>query len=307
MLHVAGGLEQRSEHPIAEAIVDRSREHDVALPDVSEFESITGKGVTACIDGIRYFAGNPAMLEEFGQDLDTSSLVSDGGTAEMPAPRGSKRLTDVIVSLEEEGKSVVIIGCEEELVGIIAIGDEIRPGSKRAIEHLHRLGVAPLVMLTGDNDGTAREVAEELGLDEYYAELLPQEKVETIEMLESEYGSVAMVGDGINDAPALASASVGVAMGAAGTDTAIETADIALMGDDIGNVPYVYKLAHKANGVIRQNIWSSLGVKFLLAIGVPFGYVSVAAAVVIGDMGMSLGVTGNAMRLSRLRADRIFE
>ncbi|ERH10085.1 MAG: ATPase, P-type, transporting, HAD superfamily, subfamily IC [halophilic archaeon J07HX64] len=162
-------------------------------------------------------------------------------------------------------------------------------------------------MLTGDNEGTARAVADQLGIDEYRAELLPEEKVAAVEELEREHGSVAMVGDGVNDAPALATASVGVAMGAAGTDTAIETADIALMGDDLGTVPYLHALAGRAGGVIRQNIWSSLGVKLLLAVGVPFGYVSVAVAVLVGDMGMSLGVTGNAMRLSRLRPETVLD
>ena len=160
-------------------------------------------------------------------------------------------------------------------------------------------------MLTGDNEGTARAIAEQVGVDEYRAELLPDEKVDAVEALQAEYGDVAMVGDGINDAPALATAEVGIAMGAAGTDTAIETADIALMGDDIGKLPYLYGLSHTANGVIRQNIWSSLGVKALLALGVPLGLVSVAVAVIVGDMGMSLGVTGNAMRLSRIAPERM--
>ena len=161
--------------------------------------------------------------------------------------------------------------------------------------------------MTGDNEGTARAIAEQVGVDEYRAELLPEEKVSAIESLQAEYGDVAMVGDGINDAPALATAEVGVAMGAAGTDTALETADIALMGDDIGKLPYLYALAGKANSVIRQNIAVSLGVKALLAIGVPIGLVTVAVAVVVGDMGMSLGVTGNAMRLSRMKPDLLSE
>jgi Cd2+/Zn2+-exporting ATPase len=192
------------------------------------------------------------------------------------------------------------------VVGAIAVADELRPEAAPAVERLHELGIERVVMLTGDNEATARAVAEAVGVDEYRASLLPAEKVTAVEGLGRE-GGVVMVGDGINDAPALAAADVGVAMGAAGTDTAIETADVALMGDDLGTVPYLYSLSHTANGVIRQNIWASLGVKALLAVGVPLGFVSVAVAVVVGDMGMSLGVTGNAMRLSRIRPDRLDE
>ncbi len=318
VLGYAGALEQPSEHPISNAVLDAVERDEIPLPNVTDFESLTGKGVRACIDGTVYYAGKPGLFDDLGFDLDSQKSLTDGGE-----PIGSKRqresdtepgtngqtaaLIDRIGSLQREGKTVILVGTEDRLLGAIAIADEVRPGAKQAIESLHGLGVTSLIMLTGDNEGTARAVANELGIDEYRAELLPDEKVDAIEELEAEHGSVAMVGDGINDAPALASASVGIAMGAAGTDTAIETADIALMGDDIGNVPYLYALSHKANGVIRQNIWSSLGVKLLLAIGVPFGYVSVAAAVVIGDMGMSLGVTGNAMRLSRMKPDSFLD
>ena len=159
-------------------------------------------------------------------------------------------------------------------------------------------------MLTGDNKRTARAIADEVGVEDFRAELLPEDKVNAVEELLESYDGVAMVGDGINDAPALATATVGIAMGAAGTDTALETADIALMGDDLSKLPYLYELSHDANSVIRQNIWASLGVKALLAVGVPLGYVSVALAVLIGDAGMTVGVTGNAMRLSRIRPDR---
>ena len=146
-----------------------------------------------------------------------------------------------------------------------------------------------------------------VGVDDVRAELLPEDKVDAVEALQREYGTVAMVGDGINDAPAMATASVGVAMGAAGTDTALETADIALMADDLSKLPYLYDLSNTANGVIRQNIWGSLGAKALLAIGVPFGFVSVVLAVLAGDVGMTLVVTGNAMRLSRVTPANVSE
>jgi Cd2+/Zn2+-exporting ATPase len=159
-------------------------------------------------------------------------------------------------------------------------------------------------MLTGDNERTAKAVAEQVGIDDYRAELLPDEKVEAIEELVAEHEEgVAMVGDGINDAPAMATATVGVAMGAAGTDTALETADVALMSDDLSKLPYLYELAGDANSVIRQNIGASLAVKAGLALAVPFGFVPIWLAVLAGDVGMTVGVTGNAMRLSRVRAE----
>ena len=310
VLRYAGAIERRSEHPIADAILNRVDESDLRLPDVSEFESVTGKGVRGRIDGTTYYAGKPGLFEELGIDIGGagpethgSGPISDGGVVESGVADAPSRHRDVIAELQDEGKTVVLVGTADRLVGIVGVADELRPEAARTVENLRRLGVTS-VMLTGDNEGTARAVAAELGIEEHRAELLPDEKVTAVEELQSEYGEVAMVGDGINDAPALATATVGVAMGAAGTDTAIETADIALMGDDVGKLPYLCALSNKANGVIRQNIWSSLGVKLLLAVGVPFGYVSVAIAVLVGDMGMSLGVTGNAMRLSRMTPEQ---
>lgn len=186
----------------------------------------------------------------------------------------------------------------------MAVADEIRPETKRVIERLHDLGVARVVMLTGDNEVTARVVGEAAGVDKVRAELLPEDKAEVVAALDAEYGGVMMIGDGVNDVPALATATVGVAMGAAGTDTAVESADVALMADDLSKFPYLYALSGKANGVIRQNIWTSVSVKALLAIGVPFGLVNVAVAIVVGDMGMSLGVTANALRLAGIKPDR---
>ncbi|WP_256392278.1 heavy metal translocating P-type ATPase [Natronoarchaeum rubrum] len=316
LLRHAAALERRSEHPIARAILDRAEEASVDdLPEPSAFESLTGKGVRADLDGRTVYAGKPALFEELGVDLSAAGVGpagserTDGGTVAATPSDGERgadveTVADRVRALEREGKTVVLVGTDAELLGVVAVADEVRPASKRAVERLRDLGVGRVVMLTGDNEGTARAIAEEVGVDEYRAELLPDEKVDAVEALRAEYGSVAMVGDGVNDAPALATANVGVAMGAAGTDTALETADIALMGDDVGKLPYLYDLSHKGNAVIRQNIWSSLGVKALLAVGVPLGYVSVALAVVVGDMGMSLGVTGNAMRLSRVTPDR---
>ena len=311
LLRYGAGLERRSEHPIADAILAHADDAGVGdLPEPAAFESLTGKGIRGEIDGTTYYAGKPALFEELGFDLSHARRATDGGTVSeetAASPGGRAFADDALSELEQQGKTVVIVGTETELLGAIAIADEVRPASKRAVERLHELGVEHVVMLTGDNEGTARAIAEQVGVDEYHAELLPDEKVDAVEALQTEYGEVAMVGDGINDAPALATAGVGIAMGAAGTDTALETADIALMGDDIGKLPYLYALSHKANGVIRQNIWASLGVKFLLALGVPLGYVSVALAVVVGDMGMSLGVTGNAMRLSQMKPEKFFD
>jgi len=324
LLRHAAGLERRSEHPIAGAILTRAEETDVGdLPDPSGFESLTGKGVRGDVEGETYYAGKPALFEELGFDLsrarrtdggldgqaETDGALDDRSEADRGVPAteaaGEDETVagDVLAALEREGKTVVLVGTGSRLLGAIAIADEVRPVSRRSVERLGELGVERVVMLTGDNEGTARAIAEQVGVDEYRGELLPDEKVTAVEELQSEYGEVAMVGDGINDAPALATAEVGIAMGAAGTDTALETADVALMGDDVGKLPYLYELSHTANGVIRQNIWASLGVKALLAVGVPIGLVSVALAVVVGDMGMSLGVTGNALRLAHIEPD----
>ncbi|PSQ04370.1 cadmium-transporting ATPase [Halobacteriales archaeon QS_5_68_33] len=328
LLALAAALERRSEHPIAEAVGEYAASTGVSELSVSDFKSMPGEGVRATVawpgddeggagedEAPRtYYAGNPELFADIGVDLSAGDpAVSDGGETLGEGANGSPGETaaatapgveQTVADLAAGGKTVVLVGTEREVVGAIAVADELRPEAAPAVERLHELGIERVVMLTGDNEATARAVAGAVGVDEYRASLLPAEKVTAVEDLGRE-GGVVMVGDGINDAPALAAADVGVAMGAAGTDTAIETADVALMGDDLGTVPYLYSLSHTANGVIRQNIWASLGVKALLAVGVPLGFVSVAVAVVVGDMGMSLGVTGNAMRLSRIRPDRL--
>ena len=309
VLRCARGLELRSEHPIGEAIVAEAGNAGVAEREVDDFESITGKGVRADLDGTPHYAGKPGLFDDLGFDLSHVHATTDGGVVTQTARQMCDRnncldlLEDTVPTFQSEGKTVVLVGTEDEIEGVIAVADEVRPEAKRTIARLKDLGIKRTVMLTGDNERTAKAIAEQVGVDDYRAELLPDEKVGAIEDLVDEYEGVAMVGDGINDAPALATATVGVAMGAAGTDTALETADIALMGDDLAKLPYLYELADDANGVIRQNIWASLGVKAALAIAVPFGYVPIWLAVLAGDAGMTVGVTGNAMRLSRIKPE----
>jgi len=308
VLRCARGLERRSEHPIGEAIVEHADERDVPTGTVDDFEAITGKGVQATVGGTPHYAGSPSLFEELGFDLSHVHAATDGGVVTTRSRQLCERndcldlLEETIPQLQSEGKTVVLVGTEDKLEGVIAVADEIRPEALTLVDRLHDLGVEQVVMLTGDNERTARAIANEVGIDEFRAELLPEEKVAAVRELDETDGGVAMVGDGINDAPALATATVGVAMGAAGTDTALESADIALMGDDLSKLPYLRELAVRANGVIRQNIWSSLAVKAALVVLVPFGYVPIWLAVLAGDAGMTVGVTGNAMRLSRVKA-----
>jgi len=303
VLRCARGLERRSEHPIGDAIVARADEAGVAERDVDGFESLTGKGVTADLDGTPHYAGKPGLFADLGFDLSHVHAATDGGVVTRTSRELCERhncldlLSDTVPELQAEGKTVVLVGTDEELEGVIAVADEVRPGAKRAVAALREAGVHT-VMLTGDNERTARAVGDAVGVDDVRAELLPDEKVAAVESLTDEYGTVAMVGDGINDAPALATADVGIAMGAAGTDTALETADVALMSDDLSRLPYLHTLAGRANGVIKQNVLASLAAKAALAVGVPFGLVPIWAAVLVGDAGMTVGVTGNAMRLA---------
>ena len=304
VLACAQGLERRSEHPIGEAILAAAGgESDRAIDD---FESITGKGVRATLDGTPHVVGKPGLFEELGFDLSHVHATTDGGEVTRTVCDRNDcldLLEDTVPKLQSEGKTVVLVGTEEELEGVIAVADELRPEAAATVRRLRELGVERTVMLTGDNERTARAIAERVGVDEYRAELLPEEKVTGIEELTAGDRTVAMVGDGINDAPALATATVGIAMGAAGTDTALETADVALMSDDLSKLPYLVTLAAKANGVIRQNVWASLAVKAGLAVAVPFGHVPIWLAVLAGDAGMTTAVTANAMRLSRIRPD----
>ncbi|MFP4001296.1 MAG: heavy metal translocating P-type ATPase, partial [Thermoplasmata archaeon] len=240
VVRCACGIEEKSDHPIADAIVSHADENHGLEHEhgVEHFEEISGKGLKAYLGGKKHYAGKPSLIEELGFDLghvhhsSRSEKIMEEAK-QMCTNENCLNLTaDTIPRLQNEGKTVILVTTEEEIEGIIAVSDEVRPSTKKTIKELNSRGIKT-VMLTGDNENTARVIAEEVGIEDYRAELMPDEKVAYLEELSDEYGSIAMVGDGINDAPALAAADVGIAMGAAGTDTALETADIALMQDDI--------------------------------------------------------------------------
>lgn len=278
VLKIAAALESRSEHHIARAIVNAAV--DLPPEPVHDFESIPGKGVTARFKGVKYYLGRPELFRQF--------------EVELPASRLHK--------MQRQGKTTMLVGTQSEILGIVALSDQLRSEAVEMITKLRRAG-KEVVMITGDNEETARAIAQQLGITHFHAGLLPEEKVAEIRFLQKKYGKVAMIGDGINDAPALAAASVGIAMGVAGTDTALETADIALMSDELSKIPYLVELSKKGRLVIQQNIWTSLLLKLTLAVGVFPGIVSLVLAILIGDMGASFVVTSNALRLARVKSN----
>lgn len=276
LLERAAAMESRSDHPLAQAIVAFAKERGVGFVPVEDLQIIQGKGATARFNGERYWLGSHRYLEERGQETEEDH----------------RRLE----ALSEGGRTVVVVGNENHVCGFIALADAVRPGARQAIEALRDAGVRHIVMLTGDNQETARAIAAETGVDEVHAELLPVDKVTAVENLVAKYGDVAMVGDGVNDAPALGRANLGIAMGAAGSDAAIETADIALMSDDLSRLPWLVRHSRRTLAIIRQNIVFSLSVKALFVVLTFAGYASLWAAIG-ADMGASLLVIFNGLRL----------
>lgn len=207
-----------------------------------------------------------------------------------------------VTTLQNQGKTAMIIGTEKEILGIIAVADEVRESSKEIIQKLHQLGIKKTIMLTGDNKGTANAIGSDVGVSDIRANLMPQDKLDYIKQLRSEYGNVAMVGDGVNDAPALAASTVGIAMGGAGTDTALETADVALMGDDLRKLPFTVKLSRKALNIIKANITFAIAIKFIALLLVIPGWLTLWIAI-LSDMGATLLVALNGLRLMRVDED----
>jgi Cd2+/Zn2+-exporting ATPase len=270
----AAAIERFSRHPLARAIVDAADRKGLVSPTgATDFRSLPGKGARAAIGGEEHLVGKPSLFPD----------------AEVPP------------HVQGNGHSVVGVSRNGRLLAWITLADQKRDTAASALAELKRLGIQRTIMLTGDNHDTARSIGAALGVHDIRSELLPADKLGVLEELKREYGAVAMVGDGVNDAPALAAATVGIAMGAAGSDAALETADIALMGDDLARLPYLVSLSRRARSVIRENIWFAIGIKAVLAIGVPLGYVSLITAVLVGDLGVSLLVTANALRLGHVK------
>lgn len=284
LLSIAGVIEKGSQHPLASAIIRKAENDgaDVSL-EVEEFQSITGKGVKAKVQGNLYYIGNPKLFDELQGTI-------------------GQEIAKQIEELQKQGKTVMVLGTSEHILALIAVADEVRDSSKNVIKELHDIGIQKTIMLTGDNQATANAIGKQLGVAEVKAELLPQDKLDYIKQLRRDFGNVAMIGDGVNDAPALAASTVGIAMGGAGTDTALETADIALMADDLSKLPYTIRLSRKALAIIKQNITFSLGIKLLaLALIVP-GWLTLWLAI-FADMGATLIVTLNGLRLLRIKKE----
>lgn len=272
----AGALEQSSTHPLALAIVAEVNSRGYKLPVAEQFEIIQGKGAKGTIDGKMYWLGSHRYLEERGQETPD--------------------VHEQLEALQAAGRSIVVVGNDVHVCGFIALGDAIRPESADMIAELHRLGVENVVMLTGDNAGTASLVSKAVGIDEVQAELLPEDKVNAVANLVERYDQVAMIGDGVNDAPALARATIGIAMGAVGSDAAIETADIALMSDELAKVPWLINHSRRAMAIIKQNIIFSLAIKSLFVV-LTFAGASSLWGAIAADTGTSLLVVANGLRL----------
>lgn len=279
LLSVAAGVERRSEHPLARAIVRYAESKNIAPTEVADFRALTGAGASARVNGTQVYLGSP--------DLFRSRLTISLDAA-----------ADQIARLQSQGKTVVMLGDERAPWGLIAIRDNLRTNAKQVIADLHAAGAQKVVMLTGDNERTAQALAQEVGIDEFYANLKPEDKVNKVRELKERYGHVAMVGDGVNDAPALAEATVGVAMGAAGTDVALETADVALMADDLEKLAYALKLAKRNQSVVNQNLALSVVVIGALVIGAIAGIFTLPIAV-LGHEISEFVVIGSGLRMLR--------
>ncbi|TEB05255.1 putative cadmium-transporting ATPase [Pelotomaculum schinkii] len=280
LVGIAAAIESCSEHPLAQAIMRLAKERGFDIPQCSAFRSHPGQGATAEIGGVTYLAGNHRLF----QGLEIPPLLAQN-----------------LYELEEEGKTPVIIGTDSEVIGILAAAESLRDNAANTVKELRQAGIERIVMLTGDNPGAAASAASSLSVDEVHAGLLPEDKLQVVNSLMTQYGKLAMVGDGINDAPSLAAATVGIAMGPTGTDTALETADIALMAGELARIPYIIRLGRSTINIIRQNIAFSVLVKAIF-IALTFAGITNLWMAVFADTGAALLVILNGMRL--LQADQ---
>lgn len=278
LLQTAAAVEQQSNHPLAQAVVDAAQEKNLALPPAGTLENVAGRGVISMIDGQPVLIGSIKLFQE----TDWYTL--------------DEEVEQTIAQLEAAGKTTMAVSHDGRFLGILALADRPRPGIQKTLGRLQALGLQKLIMLTGDNDKVARQIAQQTGITEFEAELLPEEKLLTVNKLKEAYGSVAMVGDGVNDAPALATATVGIAMGGAGTAVALETADIALMADDLNKLPFAVGLSRASRRIIRQNLVIALGVILLLIAAALSQSIALSGTVLLHE-GSTIVVVLNALRL----------
>jgi Cd2+/Zn2+-exporting ATPase len=278
-LSLAASIELHSEHPIAQAIFKEAQSKNIKLQEVKDFKAIPGKGIKAQVNNKTYYLGARNLFSGLNINLPEEKITH----------------------LESEGKTSIFLSEERNLLAAIAVRDKIRDASFNLISELKKNGIRT-AMITGDNYRTAQAIAKSIGVDEFHAQLLPEDKVKIVDELTSKFGSMAMVGDGVNDAPSLAKASVGIAMGAIGSDAALETADICLMQDDLSKISYLLHLAKRSAKVIKQNIYASIIIKSSFAILAFLGLINLWVAVAVGDMGLSLAVIVNALRLTKAKS-----
>jgi len=276
LLARAAAVESLSEHPLAQAVLRRARADNIEFPRAESYHSLKGRGAEAVVNGERYWIGSHRYVHEIAVE---EPIAHDHAEA-----------------LEDAGHSVVFIGNDRHVCGLISIADQVHPEAAEAIRAIKAAGIEHVIMLTGDNEGTARAVAAAVDIDEYRAELLPEDKVNAVRELVKRYTHVAMVGDGVNDAPAMAESALGIAMGAAGSDAAIETADVALMSDDLVKVGWLIGHGKRAVAVIKQNVTLALGIKAVF-IGLAMGGLATLWMAIAADMGASLLVIFNGLRL----------
>ncbi len=279
LLANAAALEAHSTHPLARAIIRHVESRGIRATVADNFTILPGQGAEGSIGGKTYWIGSHRMLERW--------------------QRESPVFHDAISRLEEAGNSLMVMWCDDHVCGLVSVADQVRPEASEAVARLKALGLEKVVMISGDNHKTVELIARAVGIDEFHSELLPEDKVRLVSELKTKFGGIAMVGDGINDAPALAAATVGIAMGAMGSDAAIETADIALMSDDLSKIPWLIRHSRKTMAVIRQNVFFALLVKSLF-IGMAAAGVATLWEAIAADMGASLLVIFNGLRMLRI-------
>jgi Cd2+/Zn2+-exporting ATPase len=277
LLRIAAAVESQSQHPLAAAVVRQAEADGVSGITATNVESVTGRGIRATVEGRTVLIGNLRLFTEANISIPSA-------------------VTDAVAELQKAGRSVMLARQNERWLGVIGLADRPREGVREALNRLRRVGLQRVVMLTGDHRAVGEAIGKEVGVDEVKGELLPEDKVTAIQSLVREHGRVAMVGDGVNDAPALAQATIGIAMGAAGTATALETADVALMADDLSRLPFAISLSRKARAIIRQNLYLSLAVIALLIGATTTGWFGIGPAVFVHE-GSTLVVIANALRL----------